>query len=47
MMTEVILGIFVIANLLLAFSYSKDGDVSRVIISCTTAICVMMAICTY
>ena len=47
MMTKVILGIFAIANLLLAFSYSKDRDVSRVIISCTTAICVMMALCAY
>lgn len=47
MLTEVILGIFVIVNLLLAFSYSKTGDVSHVIISCTTAICVMMALCTH
>lgn len=43
-MINIILGILVIANLLIAYTYAIDSDIAHTIVHCTVVICLMLSL---
>lgn len=44
-LSKLLLAVFMLIDLLLAWRYAKGRDICKVVIFCTAAICGMMSLC--
>lgn len=42
---KLLLAVFILIDLLLAYRYANDRDICKVVIFCTAAICGVMSLC--